>query len=237
MSITDLGLESLGLNTNKDQDQSEWIKRLAKAEATLADLPQAMSGEAGGTGFADVLLERGRSLAALERGEESWTPTREALDIFLGAQDWEKAVDACDILFSAEQEGSLAALGQGIWLAVTFPVDLELTLTMLHHVIDETPDDSDGAAVAATVGSYLVDLRGNETQKENLGFFANQMLGKVARRHSEVETQQEFGAWVIRMELDDPSKFLIRLRNIVDVLVQEDWWFDRDALRDALPEE
>ena len=57
----------------------------------------------------------------------------------------------------------------------------------------------------------------------------------VARRHSGVEDQQDFSRWIARMELDDPSRFLPRLRNVVDVLVQDDWWFDRDALRDALP--
>ena len=35
------------------------------------------------------------------------------------------------------------------------------------------------------------------------------------------------------MELDDPARFLPRLRNVVDVLVQDDWRFDREALRAA----
>jgi hypothetical protein len=37
------------------------------------------------------------------------------------------------------------------------------------------------------------------------------------------------------MELNDPAAFLPRLRNVVDVLVQDEWWFDRDALQAALP--
>jgi len=37
--------------------------------------------------------------------------------------------------------------------------------------------------------------------------------------------------------LNDPDKFLVRLRNVVDVLVQDDWWFDRDALHAQLPED
>ena len=40
---------------------------------------------------------------------------------------------ACDILFQADQESSLAALGQGLWMAVTYPIDPELT------VATETP--------------------------------------------------------------------------------------------------
>ena len=61
------------------------------------------------------------------------------------------------------------------------------------------------------------------------------MLCKVARRHSNVDSQLQFQAWIMRMELDDPDKFLIRLRNVIDVLAQDDWWFDRDAVRDSIP--
>ena len=73
-------------------------------------------------------------------------------------------------------------------------------------------------------------------EKERLVFFANQLLGRVARRHSEVESDEQFTYWVEKLELDDPDKFLVRLRNVIDVLVQEDWWVDRDQLQSSLPQ-
>ena len=141
------------------------------------------------------------------------------------------AADGFDVLYLCDQnERSLAALGQGVWLAVTLPIDPSLTVAMLDHIVDDTPDDSDGAAVAAATAVYVADMRDAGGPDGNLGFFARQMLGKVARRHSEVASQLQFDAWIMRMELDDPAKFLVQLRNVVDVLVQEDWWFDRDAV-------
>jgi hypothetical protein len=50
-----------------------------------------------------------------------------------------------------------------------------------------------------------------------------------------VDGQEAFNRWIEDMELNDPAKFLPRLRNVVDVLVQDEWWFDRDALQAALP--
>jgi hypothetical protein len=103
-------------------------------------------------------------------------------------------------------------------------------------VIDDTPDDSDGAAVAAATACLLADVRAPEgPDRERLTFFAQQLLGKVARRHSQVETQEQFDFWIERLELNDPDKFLVRLRNVVDVLVQEDWWFDREAIQARIP--
>ncbi len=182
-----------------------------------------------------VRLEMARTLLALQRSEDAWQVARQAFETCHAAEAWNQAVEACDILFRAEQPGSLSALGQGIWLAVTYPVDPGLTLAMLEHVVDETPDDSDGAAVAAAAAVYVVDLRASDEQAPTLRFFANQLLGGVAQRHSRVLSQEGFDAWVKRLQLDDPERFLPRLRNVVDVLVQDEWWFDRESLRVKLP--
>ena len=184
---------------------------------------------------ADLLLQLGRALVRLEKGPEAWGAARAAFDLYLADQAWEGAVQACDILFLADQASSLAALGQGIWLAVTYPVDPELSVALLQHVVDETPPEADGAAVAAVTAHYLVDVRAQEPQREHLLIFTNQLLATVARRHSSVDGQQDFDKWVQDMELNDPALFLPRLRNVVDVLVQDDWWFDRDALQAKLP--
>jgi hypothetical protein len=184
---------------------------------------------------ADLLLQVGRTLIRLEKNQDAWDAAREAFDIYTQREAWEGAVQACDILFAADQPDSLPALGQGIWLTVTFPMDPELSVAMLQHVVDETPPDSDGAAVAATVAHYLVDLRAEGRQREDLMFYTNQLLATVARRHSGVQDQEAFSRWFKKLELDDPAKFLPRLRNVVDVLVQDEWWIDRDAIHAKLP--
>lgn len=186
-------------------------------------------------GYADLMLEEGRLLIRLEKMPEAWEIARAAFDIYIANENWQGAVEACDVMFAADQPDSLVALGQGIWLAVTFPVDPELTVAMLDHVIEETPDDSDGAAVAAVTAHYVVDLRAKGRQRDDLIFFTNNLIGTVARRHSKVESQEAFNYWTEKLELNDPAKFLVRLRNVVDVLVQDQWWFDRDAVRERLP--
>ena len=184
---------------------------------------------------ARVRLEMARTLIRLERGSEAWEHAREAFELFVRSEQWESAVEACDALFLCDHPDSLGALGQGVWLAVTYPINPELTVAMLQHIVDETPNDSDGAAVAAATAHYVVDMRAKGKTKENLSVFTGRMLSTVARRHSDVSAQEEFDAWLKRLELDDPSKFLVRLRNVVDVLVQDQWWFDREALQSRLP--
>ena len=214
------------------------LGQLAQVEARLAELREQLAGlpaSAGEHERAGVQLEIARALQVLGRGAEAWPLGRLAFDAFAAAGDWEHAADACDVLYQAEQDGSLAALGQGIWLGVTFPIDPEISVHLLSHVVDDTPDDADGAAVAAATAAFLADLRAPEgPDRDRLVFFANQLLGQVARRHGQVADQDAFERWVRRLELDEPDKFLVRLRNVVDVLVQDDWWIDRDAIHSQL---
>ncbi|GAB1234005.1 hypothetical protein [Ferrigenium sp. UT5] len=201
----------------------------------LADALQALAAAAEPLPSARLQLDVAEVLNALERGKEAWDIAREAFFTCMQQEAWADAVEACDVLFQAKQAESLAALGMGIWLAVTFPVDPELTVALLIHVVDETPNDSDGAAVAAITARYVVDLRADDAQHENLSFLTGHLLATVAQRHGNVQGQAAMDKWLERLQLRDPQVFLPRLAGVVDRLVGDRWWFDRDALRNRLP--
>jgi hypothetical protein len=185
---------------------------------------------------AQLLIEKGYTLLDLDQRSDAWWIAQSAFNIFLSSEQWEGAVQACHILFLADQPASLVALGNGVWLSVTFPIDPELSVAMLEQLVNETPDDSDGAAIAAATAHYIADLRAEGQEQENLLFFTGQLLAKVARRHSQVETQTDFEAWFKKLELDSPPDFLGRLAQILEIMVQDDWWYDRDRLRAQLPQ-
>lgn len=223
-----------------DNDSAEdAVVSTQKIELQLADLQQRLAqldNQAPQQERLQLELDIGYTLLQLNRFDEAHDLARGAFDKAVAAHSWQQAVEACDILFQSEKDDAIPALAHGIWLGVTFPIDPELTVAMLQHLIDETPDRSDGAAVAAAVANYIVDLRAGEEERENLLFFTNQLLGQVARRHSQVEEQEIFDFWVQQLELDDPGKFLPRLAKVLDVLVKDTWWYDRDALREMIPD-
>jgi len=222
-------------NADDSTDAAEETGKLKRLVAGLRQELEALSAGASPLRRADLMLQLGRALVRLEDGAGAWAAAREAFDLYLAERAWEGTAQACDILFLADQPQSLAALGHGIWLAVTYPVDPELSVALLQRVVEETPPDADGAAVAAVAAYYIVDLRARDPQRDHLLLYANQVLATVARRHSGVDGQDSFNRWIEDMELNDPALFLPRLRNVVDVLVQDDWWFDREALQAALP--
>lgn len=218
------------------EDAEVSVERLEQQLAAAQDRLRELVEKGSAREIAELQISIGGTLVDLQRGEQGFEISRQAFDNFCQEKFWDGAVQACDVMFQADQSESLAALGQGVWLAVTFPVDAELTVNMLHHIVEETPDDSDGGAVAAASAHYIVDLRCKDKQHENLSFFTNNLLATVSRRHSEVDNQEKFDFWMSKLELNEPEKFLPRLRNIVDVMVQDEWWVDREAIWSALPD-
>jgi hypothetical protein len=213
--------------------QAELEGRLVELQQQLDRLPEHVDPRE----RALLQLEMARALQILERGEQAWPLAMTAFGIFANLGDWENAADTCDVAYQTGQPEALVALGHGIWIGVTFPIDPEISIHLLSHIVDDTPDDSDGAAVAAATACFLADVRAEEgPEKERLSFFSQQLLGRVARRHSDIETQEQFEYWIEKLELDQPDKFLVRLRNVVDVLVQDQWWIDREAIQAELPE-
>ena len=185
---------------------------------------------------ARLRLDIAETLLALQRRKESWDIAREVFDVFTSAEAWQDAIEACDVLFQCEQEQSLAALGNGVWLAVTFPVPAQLTVAMLQHIVDETPDTSDGAAVAAMAAHYIADLRTEGKEHESLTFFTNQLVAGVAKRHRGIENDPEMiRMWTEILGLNDVKEQLSRLALILDTITGGNWWVDRDALRARLP--
>ena len=184
--------------------------------------------------FARMQLDIAEILVAMERKQEAWEIAREAFNVALTHESWQDAVEACNVLYQAEQADSIAVLGMGVWLAVSFPVDPELTLAMLLHIVDETPNNSDGAALAAVTARYVIDLRAEDEHHASQGFLADNLIARVAERHSNVRDQTALNKWMDRLELRDPQVFLPRLSQVVDVIVGEAWWFDRDELRNKL---
>lgn len=230
MSDSDIDEAVFGNKTTARPDMS-LEDQLKLHQQHVAELPA----DATEMDRARARLDVAELLLALERKDEAWAEGRAIIDTFLNSEAWQEAVETCNVLFQCEQPASLSALGQGVWLAVTFPIMPQTTIVMLNHIIDETPADSDGAAVAAMTSHYIADLRTPEEKHESLTFLTAKVLADVARRHSNVESQEQMDMWIRKLELEDPRAFLPRLATVIDVLVQDDWWFDRETVREKLP--
>lgn len=220
-------------SSSPEQSKQDIQKYLDKKQAAYDEL------EANATPVdrARLQLDVAEALVGVGRADESWEKARSALDTFIELEQWQDAVESCDVLYQSAQPASMVALAHGVWLSVTYPVDPTLTVNMLNYVIDETPANADGAAIAAITAHYIADVRAESDQHKSLTFLTKQLLANVAKDHSGVEDQEGLSHWMERLELHDPDVFLSRLALVLGAIVPaDDWWFDRDALREKIAE-
>ena len=211
--------------------RQELAVKLTNCQSQLKSLPE----DSADLERALIQLDISELQLALDLKEESWNSARATFDTFIKNEEWQHAVEACNVMYQTEQPASIVALGHGVWLAVTYPIEADTSVAVLNHIVDETPPTSDGAAVAAMTGYYIADIRSTDENHESMTFLAKTILGNVAKRHSNVQTQKEMDAWLFKLELNDPQIFLPRLSLVVNSIVEENWWFDRDDLRSRLP--
>ncbi len=179
-----------------------------------------------------TLLEIGRIQVERYKGADAWEKSFTAFNLAQEDELWELAVEACDVMFLSEGPDALVALGHALWLGVTFPIDAEITVAMLQHLVEESPEEADTRAIAAAAAHYITSVRCGED--DDLTFFTSQMLASVADKHSHVVDQSTFDLWRRTLQLDKPEVFLHKLSGAIDQLVDGKWWVDRDKIRAKL---
>ena len=227
--------DSSGLQFTEAHESKEFLREaLQKKQAQLAQLTldaDPMERAKLQVEIAEIMLDAGGS----GMPEAAWGLAKDSFKLYMEAENYEAAVECCDLLYRADMPGSVVALGNGMWLSVTYPIDPEITILMMNNLIDDTPEKSDGAAVAAVAAHYIADLRLEGEKRDSVMFLTMNMISKVAERHSNVTDQGQMDFWMDKLELNDPDKFLPRLGQVIEALVAGDWWYDRDELRARLP--
>ena len=222
------------IETSDAKESREFLAaKVTELTAELASLPSVVEPMA----RARVLLDLANAELGITQMSEVWNHAKAAFDICIAQEEWQLAVEACDLLYQTELPSSIIALGHGVWLSVTYPLEPEYSINMLNNVVNETSDDADGAALAAITAHFIVDRRSEGKKRDDLKVLTTNMLAKVALRHSKVETQTGLEVWMDKLELRDPDVFLPRMGMVVGAIVGDgNWWFDRDALRAKIPQ-
>ena len=224
-----------GIAFTEAAESRDFLKRtLHEKQALLAQLnPKSTPLERANLQLqiAEIMLD----LAENGMPEAAWGLAKEAFNLYMGIDEIEAAVNALDCLYQTELPSAVVALGHAMWLSVTYPIDTELSIVMMKNLIDDTPAKSDGAAVAAVTAHYLADLRLEGEKRDSVMFLTTNMIAKVAERHSNVTDQGQLNFWMDKLELNDPQLFLPKLAQVIDAIVADNWWFDKDELRAKLP--
>lgn len=182
------------------------------------------------------LLALCRVLLELREYPEAFLQARLLLGQSIEQGDPDAAAAACLAMYESGQEESISALGHAVWLVVACPVNPEQVLQAMRSLVEETPENSDGAAVAAMLGYFLVEKRSLGGNRERHVFLARQLVAEVAKRHRGITDEETIGVWVQMYDLDDVDLLLERLKRILAAIIPQ-WWFDREDFLQRLEQD
>ncbi|MGV6818730.1 MAG: hypothetical protein ACWA44_15850 [Thiotrichales bacterium] len=225
------GQNALQFDSSSPDTRAEYERALSLSIQHLENLPESASE----IDKARVKLDIAQARTGLGETAAAWELAKEAFDLFVSQKSWQDAVESCEVLYQTGEPAAAVALAHGAWLGITYPVESKTTLTLLNYMVDEMPANSDGAAVSAATAHYIVSVRASDDEFDDLSFLSRNLIAKVAERHSQVATQEALDIWLQKLELTDPADFLPRMGKVLDIIVMDQWWIDRDALRAELP--
>lgn len=140
------------------------------------------------------LLALCRVLLELREYPEAFLQARLLLGQSIEQGDPDAAAAACLAMYESGQEESISALGHAVWLVVACPVNPEQVLQAMRSLVEETPENSDGAAVAAMLGYFLVEKRSLGEIGSAMYFLPVSWLRKWQSGTGELRTRRPSGS-------------------------------------------
>ena len=169
--------------------------------------------------------------------DEDWEFSLEKLERFNKSRDWNAALDLLIYLSKKDDHDKLhAAIGQASWLALKLETPIDIVVMSLYNML-LTLGNGHGAAksVAALANMMTHHRTPDHPDRELAKAQAQQMLHYVSPETGH-ENQEGFDKWTKENRMDDPDFFVPVVMEVIDGLVRQDWWIDREAIQQELEE-
>ena len=102
--------------SDERQTRASMENHLREIEQNLAQLPASSANQR-----QMLVLEKATVLVELGDKLQAWKLARAGFDYFLETEQWQSAVEACELVYRCDCEDSIPALGMACWLAITYP--------------------------------------------------------------------------------------------------------------------
>lgn len=126
------------------------------------------------------------------------------------------------------------ALAQRIWVALKTETPASECVLALFHLLNTLGPRHDVAGPIAALAHFLAKHRTpNHPDRELAMGQAQQMFHRVCEEKG-VVGEESFKIWVKNNRLDDPNHYVPIVMHCLEVMVGDEWWFDRSLLQREL---
>ncbi|MBF0284751.1 MAG: hypothetical protein HQL51_09860 [Magnetococcales bacterium] len=169
--------------------------------------------------------------------EEDWELNREELKRHNQAHKWGEVLRVLYYLSNKDGHPDVhKALAQAAWMALKWDAPTPEATVILYNLLVTIGPRHRAAGALSSLANLLVKLRGPRHADPELAHAqALQMLRFTSNAQGvEPDNQEAFLQWVADHQLNDPEVIIPPVFELIDALVQGDWWIDREAVQQEM---
>ncbi|MCP4042086.1 MAG: hypothetical protein GY731_09065 [Gammaproteobacteria bacterium] len=164
--------------------------------------------------------------------EQLWSLLRQELVDASAAGQW---IEVFRILHRLSSKQSFTdhrkAFAQRVWVALKADVPPAETVESLKEWVIMLGTRHELSGAIAVLAYQIARKRAERMPDNGFSMVQAQQLLNLVCQTEEVKDEDGFNKWVATRNLDDPGTYLPQIMEGLEMMILDDWWFDREALQ------
>ncbi|MBF0142709.1 MAG: hypothetical protein HQL59_04530 [Magnetococcales bacterium] len=168
---------------------------------------------------------------------QDWAMRRQAVLQFSRSGQWDEVLKTLTFMSSSPRHsGIYQALGHRVWVALKTQAPASDTVLALFHLLNTLGPRHEIAGPVAALAHFVARHRTPDHPDRELAMGQAQQMFALVCGAINVLPGEPFDRWVRETHLDDPNHYVPVVLRALELMVGEEWWFDREALERQLQE-
>lgn len=167
--------------------------------------------------------------------QEEWQLNKAAIARYGKSRQWKEALNLLTILSKKHKNREIyKALAQRIWIALKSDAPVTDVVLSLFHLLNTLGPSHDIAGPLAALAHLMAKHRTPEHPDQPLAHAQAQQMFALVLDAVGIVGDEAFAKWVTHNRLNDPNHYVPIVMNCLEVMVGDDWWFDRALLQEDM---
>jgi hypothetical protein len=168
---------------------------------------------------------------------KEWELNRAAITRFAKAGNWTEVHKLLKILSTKYRNKEVyKALAQRVWVGLKSDAPAADVVLSLFHLLNTLGSKHEIAGPIAALAHLIAKNRTPDHEDRDLAMGQAQQMFNLVCENLGVVGEEPFQKWVASSKLDDPNHYIPIVMNCLDIMVGDDWWFDREQLQKEMEE-
>ena len=164
-----------------------------------------------------------------------WNLNKAAVTRFAKDSNWPEALKTLKMLSTKHRNKEVyKALAMRVWICLKSDAPVDEVVLSLFHLLNTLSSKHEVAGPIAALAHLMAKNRTPEHEDRDLAMGQAQQMFNMICEHYKIVGEEAFHKWVAGNKLDNPNHYIPIVMNCLDIMVGDEWWFDREQLQNEM---